>query len=171
MSPSTPATVRFGADCVRIGASAETWPRAVEQVGEVFVSVGATTQGYTDRMIRAIKTFGPYVVVAPGLALVHARPDTDVHQNTVVFMTFPEGVAFGHPENDPVRVVVGIAVTRPEDHVKVVAAIARTADAVGSIEPLLAAKTPEALARHVIEEVQPLVVIDASGVPVDTATL
>ena len=37
-----------------------------------------TPDGYADAMIRVIEEFGPYVVIAPGLALAHARPGDDV---------------------------------------------------------------------------------------------
>ena len=39
-------------------------------------------------------------------------------------VTLAEPVAFGHPHNDPVRVVVGLAVSNAEEHVASVASLA-----------------------------------------------
>ena len=162
MSPQhTP--VRFGAECIRLDATAGTWQDAVQQAADVLEAIGAVGTGYAGRMIRVIENFGPYVVVAPGVALVHARPDVDVRQNAASLVTFPDGVRFGHPENDPVRVVVGLAVTRPEDHVKIVAVLAKSVDREGAVGWMLAQRDPHALAEAIIGLVQPLNVIDAKG--------
>ncbi len=39
-------------------------------------------------------------------------------------MTLDEPVVFGHPHNDPVSVVIGLAVSTPEGHVRSVAELA-----------------------------------------------
>lgn len=165
MSPQS-TTIRFGADCIRRGVFAATWQDAVGLAGEVLASVGATTAGYGGRMVRVIETFGPYVVVAPGIALVHARPESDVQQNAAAVLTFPDGVAFGHPENDPVRVVVALAVTRPEEHIKIIAVLARLLDREGAVEWFLSATDDGELADEITDIVEPLQVLGADGQPV-----
>jgi PTS system ascorbate-specific IIA component len=65
-------------------------------------------------MIGVIEEFGAYVVIAPGLALAHARPGADVRREGLAVVTLAEAVPFGHPHNDPVRVVIGLAVSNAE---------------------------------------------------------
>lgn len=164
MSPQhTP--VRFGPECIRLGATAATWREAVLQAADVLAEVGAVTPKYGERMLRVIDTFGPYVVVAPGVALVHARPDVDVRENAAALLTFPDGVSFGHSEHDPVRAVVALAVRRPEDHVKIIAVLAKSIDREGALEWLLERDDPVDLADAIIEAVAPLNVIDRDGHP------
>ena len=163
MSPQH-TRVRFGPECIRLGIEADDWQAAVRAAGEVLVDVGATVLGYGDRMVRAIETFGPYVVVAPGIALVHARPDRDVLENAAALVTVPEGVSFGHPDNDPVRVVVALAVMNHTDHVKIVSVLARALDVDGALEWVLdRASSPEQLAERVVDTLYPLNIIDAKG--------
>lgn len=163
MSSQHNTSIRFGSECLRLGERADSWRDAVVLAGEVLRTIGATRSTYAERMIGVIETFGPYVVVAPGVALVHARPDHDVLQNAAAVVTLPDGVAFGHPENDPVRVVVALAVTRPEEHIKIVAVIAKLLDDAGTAaELLLSESDPEVLAAAIIERIEPLVVLDAS---------
>lgn len=166
MSSQQSTSIRFGSECLRLGEHAESWRDAVVRAGDVLRAIGATRSTYAERMIGVIETFGPYVVVAPGIALVHARPDFDVLQNAAAIVTFPEGVAFGHPENDPVRVVVALAVTKPEEHIKIVAVIAKLLDDGGrAADWMLSVPDPEELAAAIIERIKPLDVLGASEGP------
>jgi PTS system ascorbate-specific IIA component len=77
-------------------------------------------------MIRMIEEHGPYIVIAPGLALAHARPGPEVLASGLSVVTLLEPVVFGHPHNDPVSVIVGLAVASGDDHLAAVAAVANT---------------------------------------------
>ncbi|BDZ53798.1 PTS ascorbate transporter subunit IIA [Agromyces marinus] len=118
------------------------WRAAVRAAGDALVRSGATFPGYTDRMIRVLEEFGAYVVIAPGLALAHARPGPDVRRSGLAVVTLAEPVAFGHPHNDPVRVVLGLAATGPEEHVASVAESANAFNDPAVIERLAAAASP-----------------------------
>lgn len=111
-------------EAVVIGARADDWRSAVREAGRALARSGATRDEYADRMIAVIEEFGAYIVIAPGLALAHARPGGDVRREGLAVVTLAEPVAFGHPHNDPVRVVVGLAVSNAEEHVASVANLA-----------------------------------------------
>ena len=132
-------------DAVRLDAPAETWRDAVRLAGDLLHDSGATAPEYTDEMISAIETLGPYVVLAPGLALAHARPSPAVHRTGLSWVTLAGPVAFGHATNDPVRLVIGLAGLDHEAHV---AALAQLAGLIGDPEherALLAAESPARL--------------------------
>ena len=63
---------------VALGAAAADWRAAVAVVGAGLVATGAAKPEYTESMVRMIEEHGPYVVIAPGLALAHARPGPEV---------------------------------------------------------------------------------------------
>lgn len=109
---------------VRLRARASDWRQAVSVVGDVLVASGSTEPSYTRRMIDVIEEFGAYVVIAPGLALAHARPGDDVRSDGLCLVTLDTPVAFGHAHNDPVHVVIGIAVTSADAHVTSIADVA-----------------------------------------------
>jgi PTS system ascorbate-specific IIA component len=113
-------------NAVVLGARPADWRAAVREVGRALVRSGATRAEYAERMIAVIEEFGAYVVIAPGLALAHARPGPDVRHEGLAIVTLATPVAFGHPHNDPVRVIVGLAVSSAEEHV---ASVARLANA------------------------------------------
>ena len=126
-------------EAVALGAHAADWRAAVREAGRALTRAGAVRIEYAERMISVIDEFGAYVVISPGLALAHARPGPDVLHEGLSVVTLAEPVAFGHPHNDPVRVVVGLAVANAEEHVASVAALANAFNDPEAIERLAAA--------------------------------
>jgi len=128
---------------IEFKAAAVDWRDAVRHAGAALVRCGAATDAYTARMIGVVDEFGAYIVVAPGLALAHARPGRDVARDALSVVTLAEPVAFGHPHNDPVSVVVGIASASADSHVSLVAEVANVFNDPGAIPALLAATTAD----------------------------
>ncbi|WP_223694528.1 PTS sugar transporter subunit IIA [Leifsonia poae] len=125
---------------VNVGAHAADWREAVELAGAALARSGATEPGYAARMIQVIDEYGAYIVIAPGLALAHARPGPDVLTAGLSVVTLAEPVVFGHPHNDPVNVVIGLAVATPDAHVTSVAELANIFNDPGAIPALAAAE-------------------------------
>ena len=96
-------------DAVAFDAIAADWRAALRLAGAGLVRSGAVSDLYTERMIAVVENFGPYIVVAPRIALGHARPDRDVNADGLSLVTLAEPVPFGHPHNDPVEIVIGLA--------------------------------------------------------------
>ncbi|RPE79017.1 MULTISPECIES: PTS sugar transporter subunit IIA [unclassified Frondihabitans] len=111
-------------EAIVLGSLAPDWRSAVAVAGAALTSSGAARPGYSDEMIRMIDEHGPYVVIAPGLALAHARPDDQVISDGLAVVTLASPVSFGHPHNDPVRVIVGLAVESVGGHLDLIADIA-----------------------------------------------
>src|ERR1700753_3494761 len=126
-------------DAIEFDVAAADWRDAVRSAGAALVRSGGTTALYTERMVGVVDEFGAYIVVAPGLALAHARPGPDVNRDGLAVVTLDEPVVFGHPHNDPVSVVLGLAVSTPEAHVTSVAELANVFNDPESIPALAAA--------------------------------
>jgi len=134
-------------EAIEIGAVVEDWRAAVSLAGDALVRSGAAKAGYAGEMIRMIEEHGPYVVIAPGLALAHARPGPDVLADGLAIIVLSEPVAFGHPHNDPVRVVLAIAIAKAGEHLAAVAGLANIFNDSTAIADLAAATTPEEVQR------------------------
>ena len=92
-------------------------------------------------MVRMIDEHGPYIVVAPGLALAHARPGPEVRRDGLAVVTLANPVEFGHPYNDPVRVVLGVAASN-ESHLQAVAELANIFNDSDAVDRLARAASP-----------------------------
>ncbi|ROP64286.1 PTS sugar transporter subunit IIA [Curtobacterium sp. PhB115] len=109
---------------VTLGATAPAWRDALRLAGGALVASGAATDAYTDAMIGMVEEHGPYIVISPGLAFAHARPGPAVLHDGLSVVTLETPVAFGHPHNDPVRVVLGLAVAGVGSHLESIGEIA-----------------------------------------------
>jgi PTS system ascorbate-specific IIA component len=128
-------------EAVEIHATATDWRSAVQLAGLGLVRSGAAAPAYANEMIRMIEEHGPYVVIAPGLALAHARPGPEVLADGLAIVTLAEPVTFGHPHNDPVRVVLALAIKSADAHLKTVANLANIFNDSNAIQALAAATT------------------------------
>lgn len=122
-------------------ARASDWREAIRIAGDALVDSGCTTAEYTEAMIRMVDDHGPYIVIAPGLALAHARPGPEVRCDGLSVVTLAEPVEFGHAHNDPVRVVIGLAGAAPGSHLDAVAELANAFNDAAAIPALAAAAT------------------------------
>ena len=128
---------------IQLDATASDWRAAVELAGACLTRSGAAEAGYADEMIRMIDEHGPYVVIAPGLALAHARPGPEVLRDGLAVVTLSTPVDFGHPHNDPVQVVLALAVHSPENHLGMVAELANLFNDSDAVERLAEAGTAD----------------------------
>jgi ascorbate PTS system EIIA or EIIAB component len=128
---------------IEFAAPAADWRAAIRLAGGALVRSGVATEAYTERMVSVVEDFGAYIVVAPGLALAHARPGRDVKRDGLSVVTLAEPVAFGHPHNDPVSVVVGIASVGADTHVGLVAEIANAFNDPSALPALQAATSAD----------------------------
>jgi PTS system ascorbate-specific IIA component len=131
------------ADAIVIGADATNWRDAVRAAGAALAKAGIARPGYADEMIRMIDEHGPYVVIAPGLALAHARPGPEVLKDGLAVATLATPVDFGHPYNDPVSVVLALAVASGDAHIALVAELANIFNDSSAVADLAAATTVE----------------------------
>jgi PTS system ascorbate-specific IIA component len=105
-------------------ATADNWREAIRLSGDGLVAGGATTNDYTEQMIKAVEEHGPYIVIAPGIALAHGRPSDAVLQGGLSWVSLETPVEFGHPKNDPVTLVIGLAAMDHTTHIEVLKAMA-----------------------------------------------
>lgn len=109
---------------VRLGHQAVNWQEAVKTCGRLLVAVGAAEERYVEAMLRVVRDLGPYIVLAPGFAMPHARPEEGVLRPALSLVTLRTPVVFGHPDNDPVDILVGLAALDAGEHVEALADLA-----------------------------------------------
>ncbi|HVH31852.1 MAG TPA: PTS sugar transporter subunit IIA [bacterium] len=127
---------------IRLKVRATNWRDAVSACGEALVAGGITTPAYTDQMIATVEQLGPYLVIAPGIALAHARPSGAVLRPGLAWVTLAQPVRFGHKDNDPVTLVVGLAAPDDYSHVQALATLAGLLEDPARRAALLTIQTP-----------------------------
>lgn len=90
---------------ILLGYKADSWQEAVGLAAEPLLASGAITEGYYLKMMENIERFRAYVVVKKFVAMPHARPEDGALDLQASLVVLEKGIKFGHPKNDPVRVV------------------------------------------------------------------
>lgn len=127
----------FAEHSIRVGAVALDREHAIEMAGELLVTSGRSTPAYTESMIEAVLENGPYIVIAPGVALAHGRPSEAVLEIGLSLVTLAEPMVFGNQANDPVRLVLGLCATDHNSHIDIMAELATFLGDVDSVNNVL----------------------------------
>lgn len=150
-----PMTVNLGEafprSAVRADVRCTDWREAVRTAGQLLVDNSAATDAYVDAIVDAVERMGPYIVLAPGIALAHARPEDGATGVGFSLVRLAEPVEFGAKDNDPVDLVFAFATPNAEDHVRALSALADFLETGDKLARLRAARTDDEL-FDVIEE-------------------
>lgn len=101
---------------ITVEKECESWEKAVERGGELLENINAVDHTYTEAMKQSIRDNGPYIVIAPSIALLHARPEDGVKEVCMSLQIVNEGVHFGHEERDPVKLIFAFGALDSESH-------------------------------------------------------
>lgn len=132
------------------GVTARDWREAVRKAASALVDAGAAGEGYPDACVRVVEENGPYIVLTKGLALVHARPEEGGLAVGVGVTRLATPVEFGHPDNDPVDLLLAFCTPDPDAHVGTLSGLARALSG-GLADRLRAASGDDDLARTLKE--------------------
>ncbi len=105
---------------IMLQAEVESWEGAGIKAGELLFKNGFVEQDYIERMIEAVNDFGPYIVIAPGIALFHARPEESVKEVCLSMVTLKTPVEFGAGDKDPVDLIFAFAAIDDNSHLKAI---------------------------------------------------
>ena len=129
-------------DAVAVGRHAADWRAAVREAGALLVATGVTSAEYTDEMVQTVEKLGPYIVLAPGIALAHSRPSPAVNRSGIAWLQLAEPVEFGHQKNDPVWLVVALAALDHDGHIELMSSLAAVLSDTGLLDTVRTAETP-----------------------------
>jgi mannitol/fructose-specific phosphotransferase system IIA component (Ntr-type) len=138
------------ADRIALRVAVRDWREAVRHAGELLVESGAVEPRYVEAMIEMVEEIGPYIVIAPGVALPHARPDQGVRRSCMSMVTLDPAVNFGNEHNDPVTLVVAFGAPADEGHIEALRDLARLLEDEDRLEHLKSASSVDEV-LHVVD--------------------
>jgi mannitol operon transcriptional antiterminator len=65
---------------IKLNARAGNWEEAIRIGGELLVKNDFVEERYVEAMVSNVREMGPYIVIAPGVAMPHARPEDGVKE-------------------------------------------------------------------------------------------
>ena len=132
------------------------WQEAIRASCQPLLEAEAIEERYVERCIEMVEDEGPYVVVAPGIALAHARPEDGVKRLCLSVVTLAAPVEFGHSENDPVDLVFAFGSPDSTQHVSLLRNLARAlqADLADKLRTANTVEEVESLIQGIVQDVK-----------------
>jgi PTS system ascorbate-specific IIA component len=130
----------LGQGSIKLQQSCVSWRETFELAGLGLVESSRTTSAYIQEMIQAFEELGPYMVIAPGIALAHGRPSESVLETGLSLVTLSTPVVFGSTSNDPVSLVIGLAAVDHDSHIDLMAALSELLMSEDTVNLLLQAR-------------------------------
>lgn len=132
---------------INLKATAKDWIEAMRLSGQLLVNSNYITTGYIDLTIKTVEDYGPYIVIIPGLALSHSRPDETVLKTGISLLTLSKPVHF-NCENDPVDVIITLAAVNDTDHLGLLSKLSDFLSEEENMDFIRNCKDPNELARE-----------------------
>jgi mannitol/fructose-specific phosphotransferase system IIA component (Ntr-type) len=109
---------------IALSVEVDDWESAVRASGKLLVDTGAAEERYIDAMVNTTKELGPYIVIAPGVAIPHSRPEDGVISTSLAFVRLNPPINFGNEANDPVKILFALGALDHSQHVEALKQIA-----------------------------------------------
>lgn len=133
------------------------WQTAVRIASKPLLEYGYIEESYVEAIISSVNEIGPYIVLAPKVAVPHASPDAGVHRLGISLLQLKEPVNFGSEDDEDknVQLIFVLATVDSTAHLKALQQLALILDDDDIIENLIKAETPKeilGLIEKVIQE-------------------
>ncbi len=102
---------------IKLQAQASNWREAIKIGTDMLIASGAIQPSYHDAIISSVEELGPYICIAPNLALPHARPENGVIRTAFARVTLEEPIYF-EGEDEPVDVLITLAGSSSDEHME-----------------------------------------------------
>ncbi len=125
----------------------ESWEEAIAASCEPIIKEGVIEPVYVEAVINCVKKYGPYIIIAPNIAMPHSTEGADgVNETAICFMKVEEPVHFDpeDPEKDA-RLFFVLASADHEKHLENMMRLSEMLMNEELVEELLEAKSKEDL--------------------------
>lgn len=91
---------------VRVGVDCDDWREAIRIAARPLLARGLIDAHYVERMISAVEDYGPYMVLTPHTAYVHAGMTDGARENCASVLVLNHDIPFGPSGEKRVRCIV-----------------------------------------------------------------
>lgn len=130
-------------DTIQFESSVSSWEDAITQASQPLLESGKIGQGYIDAMINNVNELGPYIVIAPKIAIPHARPEAGVEQLGMSLLKVDEPVPFSDQEKHKANLIIVLAAIDNETHLTALSQLTTMLSEPENMEQLLNAQNTD----------------------------
>ncbi|MCG8484068.1 MAG: BglG family transcription antiterminator [Clostridia bacterium] len=123
-----------------VNAKISSKEEAIRLAGKLLLDDGYINDNYIEAMLELSSELSSYLVIAPGIAMPHARPERGALKAGFSILTIQEGINFGHEKNDPVRIVFALAAVDNNSHLRAMSELSMLLNEENNVEMIKNAK-------------------------------
>ena len=101
---------------IKLKEECKNWEEVVFKGVGLLEENGFVNEIYKKKIIENFYEFGPYMVIAPQIVLLHARQEDGVIKTGLSILTLKNPINFGSELNDPVKLVFSFCSIDNKDH-------------------------------------------------------
>ncbi|MGM0852752.1 MAG: BglG family transcription antiterminator [Bacillota bacterium] len=131
-----------------------SWEEAIKVASQPLIDQQSIRPDYVEAMITNVKELGPYIVIAPNIAIPHARPETGVEQLGMSFLRLKEPVFFSEKEKHRAQLVIVLAAIDNQTHLKALAQLTELLSNEGNVEQLISASDRQTVIELINQTVE-----------------
>lgn len=129
---------------VKILEGADDWKDAIRKSVMPLEENGYVKAEYKEAIISGVEELGPYIIIAPSIALPHARPEQGVLKSQIAITLFRNEIPFDKKDS-MARLFVALAAADSDSHLDALAAISEILQDEEKVEQILKAEDAETL--------------------------
>lgn len=97
-------------EMIQVKHEVNGWEEAIKLAANPLIDQSYITEEYVNAMIQNVKELGPYIVIAPDIAIAHARPEKNVHMVGLSLLKLDKSINFAENSHFAALVFVLAAV-------------------------------------------------------------
>ena len=129
----------FPSGAITLKESAKDWQDAVDISMEALLTHDIVDPSYVSAIKKSTIENGPYYLVAPEVAMPHARPEMGAKNTGLTLTLLKEGVVFDDA-SEPVKLLLGLAAADSTSHIDAIQALCELLSEDDALDSILAAK-------------------------------
>lgn len=131
-------------DMIRITETVDNWEEAIRLAANPLLQKKMIEGNYIEAMIQNIKTMGPYIVLAPKVAIPHARPEDGVKKVGISLLKINRPVSFSEQDKEKdVNLIFVIAAIDNQMHLKALSQLTELLEDEAIVKQLIQVGTTE----------------------------
>lgn len=131
-------------DMISFKPSPSTWQEAIEISSENLIKEGYITKDYIDKMIENVIEFGPYIVIAPQIAMPHSRPEHGVIKGGFAITIFDDEVDVC---GNLAKAFITLACSHDTQHLEMISMVAKSLDDDTKLNQFVSSKDKESIMK------------------------
>ncbi|WP_257349830.1 BglG family transcription antiterminator [Pseudalkalibacillus decolorationis] len=130
------------------------WEEAIHVAAQPLIDQDSIRSNYVEAMIENVKELGPYIVIAPRIAIPHARPETGVERLGMSLLRLKEPVYFSEQEKHRAQLIIVLAAIDNQTHLKALAQLTEVLSNEENIDRLIAANDSDRVIELINQNVK-----------------